>query len=54
MPRCLDCLDCQNMLASAEVRRLPANRWRCKDPARCEARREKAARQLSLLVEEPR
>jgi hypothetical protein len=46
MPRCLSCGTQQS---SAEVRRLPGNRYRCKDPARCEQRREKVAKQLDLF-----
>jgi hypothetical protein len=50
MPRCRDC---QQQLATAELRRLPKG-FRCKDAADCEHRREKGQKQLALFEETAR
>jgi hypothetical protein len=52
MPRCRDC---QQVLATAELRRLPRG-FRCKDAADCQRRRERAEarKQLALFEEAAR
>jgi hypothetical protein len=48
MPRCFCCGRIQS---SAELKRLPSGRRRCKDVKACERRQAEAERQLALFEE---